>query len=345
MQCPKCGNTIPHTADYCAYCGAPVGVAPTGPHRGPLSIRHAAAVASMFVSGVVVLGALGWWVAGLTNVGAPAATSVTDTTSGLVQISSRTPMIPSSLTTITTNAPTHTLTLGPTATKTASPDVEVTAAGMDTHGDLEAVGSPVTPRFYQVDLRPIANWPLDNLVSPPIGQVYLADLPFTILGREQSIFQTQHHLLMDLPTLASLQVSVPSPTAVHILLNGAYVDLAFRDREVGEIDLRFADGSSMRVPIIAWRCIREDWAYENHTTAESMSASPEMLQWRNVWVEHQQRDGRAAKAFIDMITVPVPEPFTSGTLTSITVKDTSVDSLGTFHPSLKLIAITVESRE
>ncbi|MBI2761147.1 MAG: fibronectin type III domain-containing protein [Chloroflexi bacterium] len=61
-------------------------------------------------------------------------------------------------------------------------------------------------------------------------------------------------------------------------------------------------------------------------------------QWQNVWSESQSRGGVAARAFLDMITIPVAP--TSASLTSITISDIS----GTFRsadPSLHIAGITV----
>jgi alpha-tubulin suppressor-like RCC1 family protein len=209
--------------------------------------------------------------------------------------------------------------------------------------DATMTASP--PRFTQLNIGPIANWPLEHLANPPTGQVSFAEIPFTILIGRKSIFQTQHHLLMDLPIQGSLQTSISRPMAVHILLNGEYMDRQFQDRKVGEVNLGFADGTTLNTSLIAYQNVRESWAFKSDSMADAMGAPQAGVLWRNVWLEQQNRGDQPAEAFIDMTTILLPEPYASGVLTSISIQDTSVDTVGSRDPSLIVMAITVESQQ
>jgi len=208
---------------------------------------------------------------------------------------------------------------------------------------------PSVPTFSQVDLRPIANWPIDYLVNPLSGSVSFANIPFTILTGEKSNFQTQHGLLMELPTQGKVEVNIDRPIAIHILLNAEYLYNNIPGYKVGEIDLSFVNGSTLNTPIIAYQSVRDAWEYESKaddalSSQQPMSAPLDGIEWRNVWVENQMRGGEPAKAYIDMLTIFVTEPLASSTLTSITIKDTSVDTVESTEPSLRVMGITVESR-
>jgi hypothetical protein len=211
-----------------------------------------------------------------------------------------------------------------------------------------SVDAPVTAsplRFSQLDIGPIANWPFEHLFNPPTGQASFAEIPFAIRTGSKSTFQTQHHLLLDLPTQGSLQTSIENPAAVHILLSGAFMDRAFQGRKVGEVNLTFADGTTLNTSLIAYQNVRETWAFKDDSTADSMGVPQAGVLWRNVWIEEQNRGDRPAEAFIDMTTLSIPEPYASGVLTSISILDTSVDTVGSSDPSLVVMAITVESQQ
>jgi len=247
---------------------------------------------------------------------------------------------------ITSQAPSVDLEATSAAIETQRHAVEATSAAVEAQRRaIEATMIAATPRFSQVNIEPIANWPFDHLVSPPTGQVSFSGIPFAILTGRKSIFQTPNHLLLDLPTQVSLQTSIARPIAVYILLNGAYVDREFQGRKVGEVNLAFADGSTLNTSLIAYQNVRETWAFKDDSMADSMGAPQAGVQWRNVWIEEQNRGDQPAKAFIDMTTISIPEPYTSSVLISINIQDTSVDTAGSYDPSLVVMAITVESQQ
>ena len=57
MECPNCQNTIPDTAQFCAYCGATINVSPpgSGSSRRRLFIGAAAVVAVIAIALVAFL--------------------------------------------------------------------------------------------------------------------------------------------------------------------------------------------------------------------------------------------------------------------------------------------------
>lgn len=208
---------------------------------------------------------------------------------------------------------------------------------------LKPTPTTTRPTFRQLDLSPIANWPFDHLIRPPVGQVSYSGIPFTILSGSKAVFQTQHHLLVNLPTEGRIDGRTAAPTTVYILLIGGYVDPEFRDKKVGEANLAFDNGSTLSVPLLAWRNIRETWAYEGDPKANPLEGSPPPARWQNVVAESQARAGRAAKGFVDMTTIPIPTPYSYSNLVTISVRDTSVSSVGSQDPSLIVMGITVES--
>jgi len=59
----------------------------------------------------------------------------------------------------------------------------------------------------------------------------------------------------------------------------------------------------------------------------------------NVYSEDQLRGDRAAKGYLDMISISIPQKLQSSSLTSIEVLDTSLD------PSLVIYGITVTTNK
>ena len=150
---------------------------------------------------------------------------------------------------------------------------------------------------------------------------------------------------MQLPTEASVEFSVPRPKVLHVLLSGAYVERSLQNKQVGELDLVFSDGSVFGVLLVAGRNIRETWGYVDELAAQQMNLFPPPVGWKNVVAEQQSRGGRAALGLIDLLSVPIPEPYASATVARLQIRDTSVETANSLWPSLVVYAITLEISE
>ncbi len=202
--------------------------------------------------------------------------------------------------------------------------------------------------FRLVDLRPLANFPLTHLTTVPRGEVTLAGVPFTILATNAAIFQTQNRALPYLPVEGLLPMRVESAVAVHALLNGGFVDAGFQGQKIGALILSFDDGSVHSIPLVAWETVRETWVYKSSSFAQRRDSFklPQLgVDWRNVWLDDETRANEGATGFVDMLTVFLPELYRARTLTAVTIRDTSAETVGSLDPSLVLLAVTVEFRE
>jgi len=202
------------------------------------------------------------------------------------------------------------------------------------------VKRPVSRRVTkstEVDLGQIANHAMDHLVNPSVGRVTLGGIWFQMRGGENAEFETGNVIETGLPSRGSLRVSIAQPTALHVLVSSAWVVQVRPGTEVGKIVLSFGDGSTYSVPLVAWKNVREPWAYASDRSIGPLDGLPGTT-WRNVFVDEQSRDDRPARGFIDMLTVPVPEPYSSKTMVGIEFVDSSPVS------SLVVMGVTVEWR-
>jgi hypothetical protein len=157
------------------------------------------------------------------------------------------------------------------------------------------------------------------------------------------VFQTRHSLIPDQPTEGQLTVSVPRPQSVHLLLNGGYVRRDVPGLKVGEVELRFSDGSTLVIDIGAGQTVREGWAYSDDQMADQMLPPPTGINWRNVHEEAQYRGDKPARGFIDMVSITIPESHSAKTLTEIILRDTSEVTAQSMEPSFMLMGVSVLS--
>lgn len=130
---------------------------------------------------------------------------------------------------------------------------------------------------------------------------------------------------------------------MHLLLTGAYVVNVAAARTVGDITLSFANGEVLTVPVVAWSSIREDWQYTDEAPpAMAPPASP--VTWDNVFEQTQGRAGRPALGLIDRIRIQIPENLTRVAVSSLRVHDTSQTTAQSINSSIRVMAVTLESR-
>lgn len=201
---------------------------------------------------------------------------------------------------------------------------------------------PDIGRFVQIDLKPYANRPFDHLLAPPTGPIVLGDIPFTILGGTQSIFQTQDHQSKDLPMTEAFTVNAAKPAAIHLLLNSENMSERFAGQKIGEIELAFSSGAPLIIQLTADESVRAVSSYDSQVSTESAKNLDHSAIWKNVWSEWQLKDARRARAFIDLVSISVPDAYKSSSLKSIVIRDLSGDSVHSPDPSLKLFGITIE---
>ena len=213
-------------------------------------------------------------------------------------------------------------------------------------------------QYYFIDISPIANFEFDHMVNPPQGKVSLGDIPFELpdkIRSKNTIFQSQRRLLSFLTTECVLDVEIPKPSKIYLLLNADYLyknsegnfQRGFEGNVVGTITLEFSNGAVHEIPLTAWENIRSIVVPdEDKEEFSQIKITDGNIQIRNVWTEQQIRSDGSKDygywAWMDMITIPLPEKYLFDTLVKITLKDTSVVSVNSQDPSLVLVGITVE---
>jgi hypothetical protein len=201
--------------------------------------------------------------------------------------------------------------------------------------------TPAGPTFQTIDIDSISNAPIDH-ISAPTGRRTFDGVPFDIRSGQRACLHTEHQGHPDYPTEATLQLPAISTTTVHILLTGAFVVNVAPGRTVGDITLSFASGDVLTVPIVAWSSIREDWLYADDARAMTPPAAP--VTWDNVFQQSQTRAGRPAFGFIDRVRIRIPENLTRVVLSSLRVRDTSQTTAQSINSSIRIMAVTLESR-
>jgi hypothetical protein len=201
---------------------------------------------------------------------------------------------------------------------------------------------PTGPTFQTIDIDSIANAPIDHL-SAPTGRRTFAGVPFEIRSGARASLHTQHQGHPEYPTEATLPLSASNANVAHVLLTGAFVVSVAPSRTVGDITLTFAGGNEVTVPIVAWSTIREEWRYADETPPAMAPPAPSIT-WDNVFEQMQSRAGRAAIAFIDRLAIQIPENLARVALSSVRVRDTSQTTAQSINPSIRVMALTLESR-
>ncbi len=141
--------------------------------------------------------------------------------------------------------------------------------------------------------------------GPPTSSVTLGGVPFSVGGG----------FLVWAGQSQTVATSVEEPTSVHLLLNSADTWWFYAGRKLGDVTLRFSDGTKQTVSLVIGTNIRE-WKVGAGSLVVSTTTDPAT---KNVW-SGSAVDGYPA--VIDMLTVAVPP--TDATLTSVTVTNSAV---------------------
>jgi hypothetical protein len=205
--------------------------------------------------------------------------------------------------------------------------------------------TPTSPYYTIVDLTRAANHPIDHLLTPPSGSQTFASIPFALRSGSSGAIATSHQFHNAVSDLVVLETYVHRPKFVHLLMVGGYVDAPFANQQIGELVLYFADGRTQAVPVVAWKNIREGWAYAGSEAANPLIPDQPNQSWQNVLSEPQLRGGQSAYGFIDMLSIALGTEYDDTQLIAIEVSDRSPELIGSESPSIVVMAITVEAQE
>ena len=190
--------------------------------------------------------------------------------------------------------------------------------------------------FTTISLDAVSNAQWTHVRQGPVGRAVLGGVPFD-LPESRPAARTEGPLAKG-PTLIHIPAEVARPEAIFILFSGTYVKPEFKGKKVGEITLEFTTAEKVTVPIIAGQTIRETWYYDNEIPEPDWHGNPKLL---NVYSEPQARGGRPATGFLDMLVIDLERKKLGTTLTKITVKDTSMQTVHNIAPSLWVMGVTV----
>ena len=180
---------------------------------------------------------------------------------------------------------------------------------------------------------------LRELGSPEASNLGLKAGTNTLLGipfETGWTVTTQCEDRSSLPTTIQLDVAIPQPLNVYLLLQAGWATQQFAGKELGAVSLSFSDGEHIEIPLIVGFNIR-DWA-RNKPEAVSTATSPTL---REAW-QGTAPDGTTIGG-MDVLTIEIPSEYRRSTLASIQIADTSSMTAGSQNPCIHLLAVTVEN--
>ncbi|MBN2003993.1 MAG: hypothetical protein JXA21_11615 [Anaerolineae bacterium] len=188
--------------------------------------------------------------------------------------------------------------------------------------------------FYQpIPLAAVANAPTD-FAAPFTGPCILGGIPFELSA---SIFKSQSASSPgeDYPVGAFLEMDIPHPVKVHLLLNTGDGFTEFEGQVVGRVLARCGAGDILVGDLQLGRDVRE-WHLAYNVVYEVERAA-------QVWT------GTLAGApdltgHIDLLSLALPKACQDDTLQALELIDTSADTVGSRDPALNLFGLTVEYR-
>ncbi len=169
-----------------------------------------------------------------------------------------------------------------------------------------------------------------DFASPPIGDVTLGGVPFTLSA---NIFKSQASPspFNTAPVSIQIPVSLPRAYRVHLLLNAGNGYNEFVNQVIGQVMVNCGSGWESVTDLQLGVHLRE-W----HNADNVVSTASRTLQ---VWNEFITDD---IYGYIDLLTLDLPTSCQNGRLMNIAITDTSVDTVGSLDPALNLVGITVE---
>ena len=120
-----------------------------------------------------------------------------------------------------------------------------------------------------------------------------------------------------------------------MLLTAGNAFTRWQSKTVGRITLVFGDASSVEVPLVLGKNLRE-W----HAADNVVSTAPGVRQvWQGPIAGYPDLTGT-----LDMLTIAVPAAQRNATLTQVEIRDTSSAEVGSMDPALSMWGVTVAHR-
>lgn len=193
--------------------------------------------------------------------------------------------------------------------------------------ELSEVAPLSAAAFTPISLASVANGTFDE-PTLPVGLQTWGGIPFNI---SRDIFKSQASAapFTSYPTRASLSLSVPLATKLHLLLGSGNGFTRFRGEVIGSV-IAYCDGEGTEVgTLILGENIRE-W----HSAANVVSSVLVLLP---LW----ETSGDYA-VHIDQLTLHLPPRCQTGEMTQVELVDSSVETVQSLDPALNWLGLTVE---
>ncbi len=188
--------------------------------------------------------------------------------------------------------------------------------------------------FYQpIPLAPVANAPTD-FAAPLTGRHVLGEIPFELSG---SIFKSQSAAVPGdaYPAGAFLEMNIPRPVKVHLLLNTGDGFAEYKGHIVGRVIARCGGNDILVADLQLGRDVRE-WHLAYNVVYEVERAAQV---WTGTLAGHSDLTGH-----IDLLSLALPKACRESTLQALELIDTSADTVGSRDPALNLFGLTIEYR-
>lgn len=200
---------------------------------------------------------------------------------------------------------------------------------------LSSVFSPANSAiFNEISLAPIANVNYQNqnstmgYLNPPRGEVVLGGIPFFIPDNNNAFDTAVENNFSQ-----RINVNIPNPLIVHLLINSGNTWLFTNDRELGSITLDFADGDLFETKLIIGQNIRE-WSPHPETSVNTVTDPGSQEVYKETF---------GYQNIIDMLSFNVPANYQNKILTGVRVTDSYNNVPGYDNPVILWSGLTIES--
>jgi hypothetical protein len=207
---------------------------------------------------------------------------------------------------------------------------------------LGKAAGPTADAQSLFSLDSVANVSLEESVGLPAG---LFKAKGNVSFNLDRVFATQTSGHPERAVSATFSAAIQKPSAVHILLSGSSLldkkgKTRFAGQPIGVIRLEFSDGAKLEYSLTAWETVREGWTPPGVPVPLAISRDPAMTV-TEIYSEARPQGTKNGTAVLDMLSIRVPELQHNATLQTITIEDTSAQTVKSPDPGLVIAGITV----
>ncbi len=231
--------------------------------------------------------------------------------------------VPTSTATLTLTPPpttTATHTSSPTATLSPTPTSTATSA----------------PRDNPVSLGNAAQDSIQNQFPGfPTGNQVLGGVWFSIPAQKNQAGTQCGAPYDSWPTAIVIPTAgIARPEVIYVLINAGYT-ANFAGQTIGSIRVKFTDGRALSFGLILGQTLREWKIQAEENVVRTASGTREI---------YRGTSAGGSVGVVDMLALPIPAEYRTGTLQSIAFYDTTADTLGSLNPCFFVVGVTVRSR-